>query len=451
MLIGLVSPGQQDGSFSPEEIARIAAYWSEPGRYEIAPPAHAATKGPWQVRLTPEGSKWLWDYYKARGLGKVPPSQVPAARNPEERVWESWIESRIAYDRWLAAAKAFEQNRKSVKDLADPGTEPQKPGQIPESLRSLLREPPSFAAAVEPKQHTIRFEDAVISLADNPNMRPRYAYYRFAEGVMSGGTPVRSLPERELSKLFEKAGVGESAQNVMKAVSLLEGGFDAVNTYDTGFVSVGFIQFACLKEGGGSLGAMLQAYKANWPDEFRRDFRRFGIDVSADGLLVAVDPITATVKKGTEAAAAIIRDKRLISVFQRAGRVSESYRVAQIQTAYKLYYPGNELVTISVGERRLSGRVSDIVRSEAGLATLMDRRVNTGNTEPLTPILAEIAAANNIPSFYDFWQFERDILAALRYRKDYLADPSLTQPGPQVHPKRSYLPSRHKARGGRGR
>ena len=105
----------------------------------------------------------------------------------------------------------------------------------------------------------------------------------------------------------------------MRAVSILEGGFDSVNTYDTGYVSVGFIQFASLKEGGGSLGAVLKNFKAADPLAFASDFHRFGVDVDETGHLVVVDPTSGAVATGAEANARIIEDKRLIAVFGRAG------------------------------------------------------------------------------------------------------------------------------------
>jgi hypothetical protein len=442
-ILTILAMGQPDTSFSDAERQRIVRYWNSPGRYEVSV---AAEKTPWQVRLTPEGSQWLWNYNKARGLGKGPPGSTPTPVGPDEAVWEKWIEARVAYDRWLAGNEAAEKNGQTAPAAVH------DPGDAPEGLVKLAGEPPKFANAVQPRQHKIKFDDdTVITFVDNPNMRHRYAYYRFCEGVMSAGTAVKSMPQGTLDKLFDKAGVSESAQKVMKSVSLLEGGFDSVNTYDTGFVSVGFIQFACLKDGAGSLGSVLQAQKRHYPVAYDRDFRKFGLDVNDKGCLVAVDPVSGEQSVGAAAAQTIIKDKRLIAVFQKAGRESEAFKISQIKVAYEQYYPENDLVTVLVGYSPLTGRVGDIIKSESGMATLMDRKVNTGKVEPLVSVLAEIATANNIATFSDFATYERDIVAALKYRKDYLTFGDLTQPGPQVHPNRSYLPSRHKSRDGGGR
>jgi hypothetical protein len=110
------------------------------------------------------------------------------------------------------------------------------------------------------------------------------------------------------------------------------------------------------------------------------------------------------------------------------------------------------VISIPLGRQILTGAIGDIVSSEAGLATLMDRKVNTGTVDPLPAVLAEVAGQNELDSFADLQRFERDVIAAMRYRKDYLAEAALGQPGPSVHPERRYLPSRHRPRGkGRGR
>src|SRR5688500_9018087 len=56
--------------FTDAERAALVAFWNAPGRQDITAP-DAAKTGPWQVRLTPEGSTWLLGYQRAiRGAGK---------------------------------------------------------------------------------------------------------------------------------------------------------------------------------------------------------------------------------------------------------------------------------------------------------------------------------------------------------------------------------------------
>jgi hypothetical protein len=449
-VVGLSVAGSPESArtrFSDSERARALTYWAEPTRYHVSSPPEAAKEGPWQVRLTVEGSTWLWNYNRARNLPKVPPGEVPPPLTAEQQGWEKWIDAKVAWDRRQAAIAAAEANARALSRPMKPpaGATPAMPGPIPEGLLELAGNPPPFAAAVAPLQHSIRFDDGTtLTYNDNTPMRERYAFYRFSQGVMSGGQAVRNMPAAELNKLFKEAGVSDSEQRVMKAVSLLEGGFDSVNTYDTGFVSVGFIQFACLRDGGGSLAATLLRMKRDNPRAFDEDFRRFGLDVTDENQLVALDLVTGAELIGAAAAHKIIEDKRLIAVFQRAGRVSRPFRIAQIQVAKEQYYPGPDAVLIELPDRKLSGRVADIIKSESGMATLMDRKVNTGKIDPFLEVVSDIAQTHDIKKFQDLARFERDIIAALKYRKDYLVDNSLKHPGPLADPQRSFHPASRK-------
>jgi len=425
------APGVRSGpAFELDERERVVAYWSDPARYTVRLTAAAAKDGPWQVRLTPEGSLWLWNYNKSRGLGKVAPTRDAGAQSPEQVAWEAWIDARVAYDRYAAQQTANIANAEATGSPIPPTVNPPaEPGAMPGGLKALAGEAPPFALPAQPQVHTISFDDGVrLTLTDNPPMRPRYAYYRFPQGVMSGGTRIANMPEPELVALFKKAGIDASEQRILKAVSLLEGGFDSINTYDTGWVSVGFIQFACLKAGAGSLGEVLYRQKADEPAAFEDDFRRFGIDVTPTGQLVALDLTTGEEQVGPDAAREIIDDKRLIAVFQRAGRVSTAFKVAQLEVAMRRYFPADDIVSVRMGDAQASAKVRDLFRSEAGLATLMDRKVNTGKLDPLPKILEQVVAQNGLASLAEVTAFEREIVAAMRWRKDYLVDASLTRP-----------------------
>jgi len=445
--------GASAGQFSDIERTKLLMFWNEPGRYSVSAPPDAATKGPWTVRLSIAASQWLWSYDRARGLAKGPPTQDSAAANPEQKEWDAWIEAKLNWDRWVAAHSAHEANNRVLgRSGALEMPIPPVPGPAPLALIALAGNPPGFADVVAPLYHSIRFDEKMtIAYADNPVMRARYAYYRFPQGVMSGGSRVRELPAEFVDGLFAEAGVSASERKVMGAVSLLEGGFDSVNTYDTGFVSVGFIQFACLKDGAGSLGAVLRRQKQEDAASFQTDFRVYGIDVAESGSLVVVDPATGAELSGAAAALKIIDDKRLIAVFQRAGKLSRAFRTAQIRVAKAMYYPSEIPVTFQAGGKTVSGPISAFIKSEAGMATLMDRKVNTGNVEPLPIVVALIAAENRIQRIEELAGYERDIVAAMKFRKDYLADPSLTQPGPARKPQRDYGTMARHQQGRRGR
>jgi hypothetical protein len=183
---------------------------------------------------------------------------------------------------------------------------------------------------------------------------------------------------------------------------------------------------------------VLRRQKAANPAAFESDFRRFGVDVSEKGLLVAVDPSTGAELEGPAAAQKIIEDKRLIAVFQRAGRLSRSFRTAQVRVAKEQFYPASDKVTLKVGDKTLEGKVSDFVKTEAGMAVLMDRKVNTGKFDGLLDVLAYCAEACGAKSLSELAKFERDIATLMKYRKDYLSVDGLTQPGPALLAKRDY-------------
>lgn len=417
----LLAEGKQQ-YFNSDERDMVLKYWSKPGRYLVSTPASGDR---WQVRLTPDGSQWLWNYNKARGLGKTVPGAVPPPQTEEQAQWEVWIDKKVAHDRWAAQQKADAKNGKHEGSVP----EPTEPGEPPAAMVKFVGPPPSFANCCEIRQYVVEFAPGEqFSFTDNVAMRPRYAYYRFAQGVSKGGTPVKRLQESELNDLFEKAGITETEQRVMKAVSLLEGGFGSVNTYDTGFVSVGFIQFACLKDGAGSLGELLLTLKRASPQCFNVDFRRFGLDVADDGHLVAMNPETGEEFVGIDAAKLIINDKRFAAVFERAGETSPEFQVCQLKVAKQRFYPADDTITLNLAGKATKVKVSDIVRSEAGLATLFDRKVNTGKIEPITSICNRICSDQGIDTIDDLAACEYDIVRQLRWRADYLASNDLTHP-----------------------
>jgi hypothetical protein len=239
---------------------------------------------------------------------------------------------------------------------------------------------------------------------------------------------LREMPKAEVDALFGAASLEPVEQHVMKAVSRLEGGFETVNTYDTGYVSIGFIQFVTLDTGRESLSEVLASEKTDHAVEYARDFHSYGVDVDTSGALSVVDPATGAELAGPDAVIRVIEDKRLAAIFQRAGRHSTAFRVAQIRTAKAHYWPGDDPVTIMANGQPLSGKVSDVIHSEAGLATLLDRKVNRGKIDPFEEVLGKAIADHHLAAISDAAPFEREIVAALKYRADFLVDGTLSQP-----------------------
>lgn len=427
--VALVAQAAAEPMFRPDERDRVLEYWRAPGRLTIADPDRAATVGPWVGRLTPEGSQWLWKCQSVRG---AQPTPATASADPNLRAnpnWDDWIQARYDYDAWVAdeSARLLNQDAVGVVPPAA-GPPPPLPGPIPQGLRDLVGDPPPLCMPVRPQRHVVTFHDMEISYEDHVPVRPKYAYFRWTEGVMSGGRPLRSWDARELGQLFDQAGLGEVERRVFLAVSGLEGGFDSVNTYDTGWVSVGFIQFAALQGGSGSLGAVLAEWKDQSPSTFEQEFRRFGLDVTPNGALVALDLDTGQELVGQSAARQIIRDKRLIAVFQRAGRVCQEFRVAQLRVAHRMYYPGILPLIIRFPNYSARVTVGDVIKSEAGLATLMDRKVHTGSLDALEVRVQQLIRQWGLVEVNEVADLEWEIVAALLHRRDFLSDASLSRP-----------------------
>ncbi len=428
----LVNPTQDSKPlFSESEKKSVLEYWRSSAKYSVSVPTDFDKNGLWQVRLTPQGSKWLWDYDKARGLEKRNPSQLAPPRSKEEQEWDLWIETVTGYDIQQNIRICRELNQRLI-GKAIPPEDPRNlplPGPIPSGLFKLVGNPPPLVSAVCPLQHTIEFADGKkATYVDNIKLPIFYRYYRFPQGVQFNGVGVRNMPKLELNQLFEDAGLTTSEAKILSAVSILEGGFESVNTYDTGYLSVGVIQFASMSTGSGSLGENLLRYKTDFPDDFNINMRRYGIDVAPDASIVSLDLTTGTELKGTNAVLNIIEDKRLTAVFQRAATVSRKYRIAQLRSAKSKYYPADEPITLAVDDGFITGKVSDFIKTEAGMATLMDRKVNTGKLYALQNYVNNLIKTKGIRNFTELIPYEYEIIVALKYRKDYLMDASLSKP-----------------------
>jgi hypothetical protein len=453
-----------DGLFTADERAKLVAFWNAPGRRKVGPLPDAARRGPWQVRLTPEGSTWLLKYQIAAGSAAAPPTQEATAAVAPTDIWKTWVRAKIDYDRWQAQQTADEANAalKPALDLVKPSDPastanatapaaaanksgdpakpasgssqdtsppPPVPGPIPPDLLAAAGNPPSFAAAVAPLLTTVTFDDGEsLSYPSHIALPKAFAYYRFPQGTVAYGPRVADLPPAEVDALFKLAGMTPSEQRIALAVSRLEGGFESVNTYDTGYVSVGFIQFITHEDGKHSLAEVLLREKTEHADDFARDFHAFGLEVTPDGVFTAVDPATGAELTGAEAVRKTVEDKRLVAVFQRAGRHSTAFRAAQIEVAKAHYWPTDDTFSITVNGQAVTGKVSDVITSEAGIATLFDRKVNRGSIAPFADVLAKVMTAHNLTQLKDVAPYEKEIVAGLKYRTDYLQDPTLSQP-----------------------
>ena len=450
--------------FSPAEREKIVSWWQTENRYQIELAEMDGQKGPFTARLNPDASTWLLAYTKAvSGSVKVAPTQTAKASNSgDTKGWEDWLSVRIKHDWQTARAEAQRRNtalltapsetlsaddtnagssrttlpsrgsRKPRRGQDSSTAIPPHPGPAPQSLIDALGAPPVIASVVAPNRHIIHFdiENRTIEMLDNVRLPERYAYYRFPKGVNSVGASTSNTGnETEQTKeLFTEAGLSETARKAFTAISKLEGTFEASQTYDTGYVSIGFIQFTTGPDGDGSLIRALVDEKTSSPETFIEDFHRYGIDVTSDGKISVIDPKSGAELIGTDAVKCMVDDPRLVGVFVHAGRYSIKWKAAQVRAAYKVYWPMDAEITLQLAGNPTACKVSDIVQSEAGITTLLDRKINRGNIREFPDVVNRIAKSHGCATLDDIRLYEKEIVAAMRYRVDFLKASDLGQP-----------------------
>ena len=235
----------------------------------------------------------------------------------------------------------------------------------------------------------------------------------------------------------------------MTKVSAEEGGFEAVNTYDTGFISIGFIQFISGADGTGSLADVLREMKTSNPADFATYFHSMGIDVDSVALTV-VDPATGTILRGSDAVTKVMDDKRLTAVFQRAGTDSLSFRAAQVKRAQAAYYLAPKSFTVTQAGVTITGNYQDVLTSEAGKVALMDRAVQKGvgsAKSKFATACKAVMTAHGATTVADLARYEIEIIPTLVNRID---GPERDRPDPAAGGSGRHGGSRSGRRAGAG-
>lgn len=205
-----------------------------------------------------------------------------------------------------------------------------------------------------------------------------------------------------------------SLLRVMQAVSANEGRLEAINTWDNAFMTFGAFQWtAGSGAAGGELAALLQRVKSTATDAFEEYFRRHGLEVGAITTGPGVVP-TGQIFLAGQALATAESKERLRTPewayrFWRSGH-DTAVRRAQIEHAISRLD-----VFYREPKKAIRGRViADYVRSEYGVALLLDQHVNRPGHVPATlskavDELAQHTDASHPESWTD--QEERELLA----------------------------------------
>lgn len=198
------------------------------------------------------------------------------------------------------------------------------------------------------------------------------------EGLGIEGT----IDPKELSvEDFQKAAnIDESRSKALKAASVHEGNFDAINTYDRAKISYGFIQFA---GGNRSLEYLLATIKSEKPDIFQSLFAKYGIDIEYrtnknDSIInntcriVFHDPETQKTYRGLEAEDKISETPIYAGVLMKAAE-NKDVRDIQIRLAKELYMDKSEKTKLGLKINIL--KVSK--EGKGGPKTIYNKKIET--------------------------------------------------------------------------
>lgn len=236
---------------------------------------------------------------------------------------------------------------------------------------------------------TVVFHDSVKSAFSDPS---------YTKGVSYVGNQIHKIP----ASYYQSLGVSPKLARILEFVSTHEGNFDSINSYDKAIFSWGFVQFA---GGGRTFHTLLALMKYRNPDLFFDAFQRFGIDVEYSYANERFDPATTrittivpsanTILRGVDAEKHIRDNKLLHGVFIRAGHDPDIAKLQVMMATYEFINPVlRRQITVPIAGVPTKVFIADIIRSDAGLAALIDMAINKGvggACETLfSPVIAEV-------------------------------------------------------------
>ncbi len=237
----------------------------------------------------------------------------------------------------------------------------------------------------------------VANMVDNVNS----IHTVFPEGLMYAG---QSRMELSLSTIQE-VGLTQMQAAALQFISVHEGSFDAINSYDKAIFSYGFIQFTGAAAVGGSLNRLLAGMEANAPSAFRNVFGRVGIDTEGFGKNATVTVLddNGNRRRGDDAWLYIQRNIPLYGAFIQAGFEPSLVR-EQLRMANDLYVQPalNFKLDVTIGGIRLTvPRIGDILTSEAAMTIVIALAINKGTGgmgQIVGPALSSVAGQQRLQS-----------------------------------------------------
>lgn len=156
------------------------------------------------------------------------------------------------------------------------------------------------------------------------------AHMVYANGVMYAGQSNIQLDVNSIASI----GLSQNHAKALQYVSVHEGKFDAINSYDKAIFSYGFVQFVGKQEHGASLNDVLNSMRTNAGNAFQQVFGRVGI--GSEGRTVTVLDDRGSKLTNDQAWLYIQKDVRLAGAFIQAG-FDPALVLEQLRMANNLY------------------------------------------------------------------------------------------------------------------
>jgi len=197
-------------------------------------------------------------------------------------------------------------------------------------------------------------------------------YTTYMDGIVHIGS---FMPKDIRPGSLLNVAVSDTLAKSLQFVYAEEGCFDAVNTYDKGIFSYGFIQFSGGM--GGTLNDFMLLLKLKYPATFAERFGQYGIEVEEATPRAVVSVLNTEeneVLTGDAAWMYIMHSKQLTSAFIAAG---SDLNVVSTQIEYIMYAYMNPAINVLIdleiaGNAYHSVPLHSIINSEMGVAAMMD-------------------------------------------------------------------------------
>lgn len=192
--------------------------------------------------------------------------------------------------------------------------------------------------------------------------------------------PAAGALERYYRKRRRQELESSSRAALLELVSEIEGGgFDAVNAYDGGGISLGIVQFSAASS---FLGELLWRLRASRPRLFHRHFERRGLAVDEDGRLHLHE------RPLIEAIGAMRGQSEFNSVLLAFFGILDNRRLRKALDEHQMAL-ADELIDRAMDLRTEDGRpAAQLLTSTRGRSHLADAYINTGASNTLETLAA---------------------------------------------------------------